>query len=297
MTILQEAYRELLALTQIFLLEEYSLQERIPTDQTTYEDFKRYALKNKTAQQAPIAHENKITREPVEVIRSPAAVTPLKPPQPIEQVSNPPAIVQEQKTPLPIISKSKEVVAKEEKLTSFFELEPLKASEPLDISDFRSIIKEKFPQQPYLETIPNDSDAKRINSAWELEKMAPEVIVLFFQETPKHRAFLNNLCRAIQSLGIHAALSSAAKCEQELSWDSLLKSKNLRLVIASDYAIYTLPELMKHYKETPKKGRQQLGNVPLFLLSDLSFYLKEPSLKPSLWKALKEILFAKTSLS
>lgn len=295
MTVLQEAYRELLALTQIFLLEEYSLQERIPADQTTYEDFKRYALKNKAAP-APIAKETIISRQPVEVIRSPAAVNTPSPQQPIEQAGSPPVVIQEP-TPLPATSKSKEDVAKEEKSTSFFELEPLKASEPLDLSDFRSIIKEKFPQQPYIEAIPSDSDAKRINSAWELEKMAPEVMVLFFQETPKHRAFLNNLCRAIQSLGIHAALSSAAKCEQELSWDSLLKSKNLRLVIASDYAIYTLPELMKHYKEAPKKGRQQLGSVPLFLLSDLSFYLKEPSLKPSLWKALKEILFAKTSAS
>jgi hypothetical protein len=43
---------------------------------------------------------------------------------------------------------------------------------------------------------------------------------------------------------------------------------------------------MHFYKETPAQGTRTLGNIPLFLLPDLSLYLKDPLLKRSLWKAL-----------
>jgi hypothetical protein len=60
----------------------------------------------------------------------------------------------------------------------------------------------------------------------------------------------------------------------------------LKWVIVCDYSLWQLRGLMQFYKETPAQGTRMLGNVPIFLLPDLSLYLKDPLLKRSLWKAL-----------
>jgi len=60
--------------------------------------------------------------------------------------------------------------------------------------------------------------------------------------------------------------------------------------MTSDYGIYSLSELMKHYKEDNRHNKRFLNKVPLLLLPDVSVYLKEPLLKLSLWRSLCETL-------
>jgi len=66
----------------------------------------------------------------------------------------------------------------------------------------------------------------------------------------------------------------------------------LKLIIVCDYTLWQLPNLMQFYKETPAQKTRQLGEKSLFLLPDLSLYLKDPLLKRSLWKALWPMLLS-----
>ena len=78
------------------------------------------------------------------------------------------------------------------------------------------------------------------------------------------------------------------KAEKENRWNDFLSDSDIFLIIASDYTIFELPNLRTYYKENPIKGEKHLKNKALFLLPDISLYLKEPTLKTSLFKALKQ---------
>jgi hypothetical protein len=76
-------------------------------------------------------------------------------------------------------------------------------------------------------------------------------------------------------------------------WKTRNKSAPITLLTFSESAPHQklLQEIIKaidvqFYKEIPSQGIRTLGKIPLFLLPDLSLYLKDPLLKRSLWKAL-----------
>jgi hypothetical protein len=287
MTTLKKQYAELLALTQLYLFQEYTLQKRLCVDIGAHEVFKQYALSQKAPPtEITQASLPQASMEPFQV-----ASAPIPPPAP---KTLPPASQKSQKvlqdTPLKEPANERPMAKapdsqkeiKQEAVTSAFKLEPLESPPPVNLSDFRAIFSEKFPGQPILDQLPDDQSA-RVRT-WERDMSSIEVLILSFHETTKYRQFLNHLRVAVESLGMRAAVLAVR--EQERDFDHLLKNKNLRMIIACANILFARPDLMKHYKEAPKKGRQYLGAVPLLLLSDLSVYFKEPSLKMSLWTAL-----------
>ncbi len=162
-------------------------------------------------------------------------------------------------------------------------LEIAPPSTPTDFTEMRRFFSEKFPNVALIEKIADDSEAKALAQRW---KAPPaEIVILSFSDHAPEKVFLTNLSVTLnQSFG-SAKLISAAKIEEEKGWDQLLKAKNLRLVIASLNSLHALPELMKFYHEEAT-GKHKLGRTQLFLLSDLSLYMQQPSLKASLWRAL-----------
>ena len=60
-------------------------------------------------------------------------------------------------------------------------------------------------------------------------------------------------------------------------------------MIACDYTVWQLHDLFRYYKENPEKQIRTLKEIPLFLLPDLTLYLKDPLLKRSLWKAIWKV--------
>ncbi|MEI8365951.1 MAG: hypothetical protein WCF65_05995 [Parachlamydiaceae bacterium] len=197
-----------------------------------------------------------------------------------------------------------------------FAIEPPPPPKAIELHDLRKIILEKLPHMQLLDNIPDDSEWKKTAiissdkyktaevilltlrdcakvSSTSRQSQSPDAQVNFTQslnDTPVNTAFLANIAKALEAYGTTALVCHAAKIEQEKGWEEFLKSDKLRLVIATSGCLYTLPEMQKYHREIQKTARHYLGNCPLLLLSDISFYLTEPPLKHSLWNAIKELL-------
>lgn len=279
----QQQYKELLALCQIHLSQEFPSNCWIPIDPATYATFKRSA--------PPKPAEEKKAPIPV-----PTQINPLPLPSPVKTATHtPPPPVKEappEKITAPAPQKvSAKVVVEEKRIpttpSSQLTLDPVKTLTTVDLSDIRKIIAEKFPQQQILDAIPSDEEARRVHSAWKLAATVPAVVVLSFNESSNEKAFLQKMTSAIEQKLAPAAVISAQGIED---WDHFLKSKGLRLIIASTHGLEAVPEAMKHYREFPKQARSQLGKVALCPLPDISLYLREPQLKHALWSAICELL-------
>lgn len=298
-------YRELIALTELYLLENYSTKDRVFTDPKTFNFFKNESDQRKTrtqqtSQQAPTLRGGAVQASSIPVNSSPVrppttdlppAAKSTLPPLPTQPSSG----VHEMSKKLPLSDAlngtvvDKQQGKTDKKKSELFELDPILEVAATDLSEMRKIVTEKLPMQPILDDVPSDQEAKKINSAWQTEVFIPAVVILSCNEVSKQKAFLNNIVCAIQHNLAPAALFSAQKFELD-GWNTLLQAKELRLIIASDYAIHALPGLMKHYREVQKQGKFYLDKVPLCLLSDVSLYFKEPHLKLPLWKAICDML-------
>jgi protein required for attachment to host cells len=151
------------------------------------------------------------------------------------------------------------------------------------LSDIKKVLEAKFPSLVLLPNPPDDGEARKVN-----EKVLGEVVILCFdRQTPP---FLKNLAFAIQQEIASCSIVSAARLESEKGWENLLRQKHLKLILSSDYGLSGFPGGMQYFREVPKQAKSFLGNIPLLLLTDLSLYLKEPKLKPTLWRAICQML-------
>lgn len=228
----------------------------------------------------------------------PKQVKPLSPPPQFKVQDKPQKIVE----PLPsrtLVSPTTSLKAKpsilnkvlkkaEEKPleNTFSALEKPPASEIIS-TDVKNIIKEIAPDYVILENIPSDKKAKDIAQSWNLKKRAAEITILSFRESPQQLLFLKNLAQALDTVFLPTKIISAVDIEEEGRWNIFFSQTDLKLIIACDYSILSLPNLIKHYKEIPAHRQHFLADIPLFMLPDLSLYLKDPMLKKSLWASLK----------
>ena len=160
------------------------------------------------------------------------------------------------------------------------------AIEPLNFASLKSVFWKIFPQIALLDEIPDDAIAKKTANRWKTKNQIAPISILYFSEPPKQKALLLEIAKAIDVYFGPARLIDAEAIEKEKQWETFLSSDTLKLVIACDYTLWQLNNLMRHYKEIPSGQTRTLGNIPLLLLPDLSLYLKDPLLKRSLWKAI-----------
>ncbi len=154
------------------------------------------------------------------------------------------------------------------------------------LSAVRHLLSIVAPELAILNDIPNDDLAKKIADRWKTKNQSAPISILLFQEPPEQRALLEQIARALDVYFGPAKIVNAEKIEKDKQWEAFLSVADLKIVIVCDHTLWQLSHLMQFYKETPASGVRTLGNVPLFLLPDLSLYLKDPLLKRSLWKAL-----------
>jgi len=155
-----------------------------------------------------------------------------------------------------------------------------------DFAGVRNVVSVVAPELLILNEIPNDIMAQKISERWKTKNQTAPISILSFQEPPEQRALLEGVVRALDVYFGPAKLINAEGIEKDKQWEAFLSVADLKMVIVCDYTLWQLNGLMQFYKETPAQGLRMVGNTPLFLLPDLSLYLKDPLLKRSLWKAL-----------
>lgn len=152
--------------------------------------------------------------------------------------------------------------------------------------DLKLLFSKIAPQIRISDEIPSDSAAKQVSESWKTRNQAAPISLLVYQEPPKHRLLLENLAKALNAVFGSASLIHCEKIEKEKQWETFLSVSGLKTVIICDAALWQLPNLLQFYREVPTQSERFLHHIPVFLLPDLSLYLKDPLLKRSLWKAL-----------
>ena len=185
-----------------------------------------------------------------------------------------------------IMSKIQKKTEEPSSISVFTALEKPPKSE-LSFGDMKNIIKEAVPNYILVDIIPPDKKAKDISQAWKMKKCAAEITILSFRESPQQLLFLKSLAQAIDIMYMPTKVVSGIEIEQENQWGAFFSKADLKLIIACDYSILSFPNLVTHYKEIPAHRQHFLSDIPLFMLPDISLYLKDPMLKKSLWVSLK----------
>ena len=156
--------------------------------------------------------------------------------------------------------------------------------------EIQKIIKEISPHFEIVEKIPDDREAKQIAQAYKLKKTAADITILSFKESPQGILFLQNLAKALDVLFAPTKIVNAYVLEKDAAWDYFL-SQNIKLIIACDYSIWNLANLIKYYRENKQEKTHYLKDTQLFMLPDISLYLKEPTLKKSLLTSLSKTIY------
>ena len=136
--------------------------------------------------------------------------------------------------------------------------------------------------------IPSDEKAKLIKNGWKEKNVIPVVPILASDD--KSLVFLQNVAQAITLHFFPAKVLLLKDLEKQNLLLSLLDSAHVKLIISPDITLWNCKELMKHYQEIPQQKQRFLKNTPLLLLPDPSLYIKDPSLKRSLWNLLCHLL-------
>lgn len=284
---LQERYSELLAQMKLYLTQEYGLTARIFSEPESYTYFKTYALAQQKAKNKPLEKvQTVVADKPAPVKAATSCDTPnvdtIKPASVKAAASH--------RIPNEDPDKPAPVKAAATPATPIFTLENPSPVQLVDYADLRKILVEKLPHIPLLDHVPDDMEARNLANLWAQKRKSPQILLLSFDKTAKHQAFLDNIAKALEVHGFTAHVTNAMKLEYNNEWEEVLKSKELKLVVASSSGFYNLPCLQNFYREGTKQGHYYLGDSLLLLLSDISFYLKEPGLKSSLWRAVKELI-------
>ncbi len=190
-------------------------------------------------------------------------------------------IKKEQQQPKPIEKKVEKKLSK-----------PVVIKEKLQIKidnfdDIKLFIKTTSPNTKILDIPIDDKLAKKLLIKYKLKEISYPITILAYKENEIAHKFLEKIAKAISVYFYDCRVISAYAIEKKEMWEELLSEK-VKLIITSDITISELKGLNKHYKKNPITSQQFVKNIPIFLLPDISIYLKEPTLKKSLFMTLKE---------
>ncbi len=208
--------------------------------------------------------------------------------------------VQSFKSPPAILSSApktglikKMVFPKEEKKLKkkdFREPEKPACNMTLAFDHFKDLMQLIDPKIKILENIPNDIQAKEIASSWKLKSKVGKITLLVFQENKKELFFIKELAKALHLLFQPTKIINAVNLEKDNQWEAFLNQPHLKFLLITDVSLWKLKNLIAHYHENPTTHETFLGPVPLFLLPQISLYLKEPLIKKTLYESLKKKL-------
>jgi hypothetical protein len=283
---------DLANLTQLYLLQEFEPSDRILSDFESYSFFKEMALNQKKQvtmkEVTPIPKIDPILNPaPKKFSSSEKSLTQLNIPEapPINISENPP-ISSAKKTDLPadrdgLPSKVIEKNADVPKV--FFKIEKLEPQKPLDFSEIKAFIKEKYPNFKTMEEIPNDHSARTNPKNQKKYQLA----LVYSNSQPQHETFLHHFIQAIDFCLVPATLFNGLKIEKEKNWDNFLANQDLKVIFFANQALENLPDLAKRYTKGKELRWGYLEKIPAFQLPEIELILKDPTQKPLLWSMLE----------
>lgn len=294
MKALQEHYTELLKLSRMYLLQEYALNDRLLADKETYNYFCDFARKNPTNVVQSKKIQPSIPAASIPKSSLPETVVPAKAKLNSSNPLTAQSLTKAEPAPnrVPVVVNEEPILIKEpkEKAGSIFVPELPPSAEAVDLSEIRKILTQKHPSIHFLDAIPSDSEAKKKAKLWEQEQLS-QIIILMFNEGLKHKHFLENLCMAVEVYGWNIKIVNGEDVEKNKKWETVLNSKKLKLVLATNKDIERFVNLKKLYREPIESGKPcTLAGTPVLLIAEPAAYVSEPQLKPMLWKDLKELL-------
>lgn len=167
-----------------------------------------------------------------------------------------------------------------------FALEPMVKPLEEPFADVRRRIAERMGRLKVIDEVPDDAIARAKREEWRERRQIPEIAILFYEETIQSRAFLTNLAKAIALCIAPCDLFSVTQIERQQLWDRFLFEKGPKLILITDYALHGFPAVRRYLREGGP--RPLLGDVPLFLLTELPRYFQDPKQKAALWAALSK---------
>lgn len=171
---------------------------------------------------------------------------------------------------------------------SAFTLHPPTYSSSLSLQDLWTLIPKIAPSLTLLEKIPNDAKAQKIKNGWKLPPEIPEVPLLCLNHPAL--TFLKDVAQAIEKNFFPSKVLDIALFEEKNTWDVLFQAPHLKLIVIPETMLWQCPNLKRYYHEFPEKNERYLGKCPALLIFDPDLYLKDPSLKRSLWNQLCQAL-------
>jgi len=271
----REQFSELVALTEIYLLQEYSCKDWMYSDSDCFKFFKtleesrrQESMSKEKPKSAPPPSLEKVPQKVVApAIPKPVAI-PAPPPQPIKTAPEPIALKEEKKEPPKEVQVTPKIIPEPK---SVFVPEPLSKPKEVDLADMRAAVASAMPQVKIAETPKAPPLASQ-----------PSAVLLALGETGEELLFLHNVASAIDRLLRSAEVVSLPKKEREAAWKALASRPGLSWIVAFGEEVYTLPGI--------SKGQQKIGTVSLLLQPSALTILRDPNQKAALWTLLKQLL-------
>jgi hypothetical protein len=202
------------------------------------------------------------------------------------KIKSPPEVSKPLKPPVLDENSSAEVQVNTASSPLRFSLHPPSSPHKDSLHDLRSIMKKVTPSIELATSPPSDAKAKHIKHAWKHQGHIPDVPILVSESLP----FLHNVAKAIELHFFPSKVILVKPLEEHDRWEAFLNTPNLKMILALDNTLWNSKRLMSYYQEFPSKNTRYLGKIPLLLLPDPAFYIKDPALKRSLWNLLCQVL-------
>ena len=254
-----EAMLEVIALTELYLIQEYGWNGSIQVDRDSLSLFNFPKLSPKQKNPVQLQKAN----PPSSVAQVPLTDIPIqkKPEPPVQQP--PPLALPKSTSAKPAPSPSPEPLKGEIRGKTIV-LEPMPAASPPKFDQMQKIVGQLFPQLVFSAPPLFQRKTSGLSSS-------VEVLFVQFDESASQQLFIRNIVKAISQCLAPAAVLAAAQVTDSLS------EHRLRLLIADPAKVASYP-LLTTFLEKEK--------IPLFPIEHLGEYMQNPKKKAELWQQL-----------
>ena len=166
----------------------------------------------------------------------------------------------------------------------------IKQSDPTPVAfdHIQHTLQKIAPQVKIVSQITDDTEAKRVASAWKEKVPDAEVVLIACDAEQETLDFLKVLAKAIDQQLAKSKILSGERMENEKRWDLFLEKNAFKLIILSS-GMRNYTDLKRYYKQLPASAESFLNDTPALVLSEVAQY-KMIEHKATLWKTLCRML-------